>query len=147
MLTPNFFDDGLDLVQDRDKDNGRSQSYERHVLAPHSANPSLSAFAPERNHMDAKLAKTGNFDGRIHDELVDAVDEELELEIDDDRLRGLLDHTNDKPQSETLDRHARELLRLQKELVKLQDWVAHHKPTLVVLFEGRDAAGKGGVIK
>ena len=40
-----------------------------------------------------------------------------------------------------------ELLRLQRELVKLQDWVVHHKLKVVVLFEGRDAAGKGGVIK
>ena len=48
-----------------------------------------------------------------------------------------------------LDRHTyfKELLRLQKELVRLQDWVAHHKLKLIVLFEGRDAAGKGGVIK
>jgi len=41
----------------------------------------------------------------------------------------------------------RELLRLQTELVKLQDWVVHSKHRLVILFEGRDAAGKGGVIK
>src|SRR5262249_12252439 len=41
----------------------------------------------------------------------------------------------------------KELFRLQGELVKLQDWVEHHKYKLVVLFEGRDAAGKGGVIK
>jgi len=48
-----------------------------------------------------------------------------------------------------MDRHLyfRELLRLQGELVKLQDWVVHNKLKLVVLFEGRDAAGKGGVIK
>jgi polyphosphate kinase len=39
------------------------------------------------------------------------------------------------------------LLRLQGELVKLQDWIVHHKLKVVVLFEGRDAAGKGGVIK
>ena len=39
------------------------------------------------------------------------------------------------------------MLRLQKELIKLQDWVAYQKLKLVVLFEGRDAAGKGGVIK
>ena len=44
-------------------------------------------------------------------------------------------------------RYFRELLRLQHELVKLQDWVAHQKLKVVVLFEGRDAAGKGGVIK
>ena len=40
----------------------------------------------------------------------------------------------------------RELLRLQFELVKLQDWVVASGHKLVVLFEGRDAAGKGGVI-
>jgi len=40
-----------------------------------------------------------------------------------------------------------ELIRLQRELVKLQDWVVAHKFRLVVVFEGRDAAGKGGVIK
>ena len=41
----------------------------------------------------------------------------------------------------------RELLRLQGELVKLQDWVVSQKLKVVVLFEGRDAAGKGGAIK
>ena len=41
----------------------------------------------------------------------------------------------------------RELLRLQSELVKLQDWVVHKGLKVVVLFEGRDSAGKGGVIK
>jgi polyphosphate kinase 2 len=41
----------------------------------------------------------------------------------------------------------KELFRLQAELVKLQDWVAHKKLKVVVLFEGRDAAGKGGAIK
>ena len=41
----------------------------------------------------------------------------------------------------------RELARLQIELVKLQEWVRHQKLRVVVLFEGRDAAGKGGAIK
>jgi polyphosphate kinase 2 len=40
-----------------------------------------------------------------------------------------------------------ELARLQGELVKLQLWVRHTGARVVVLFEGRDAAGKGGVIK
>jgi polyphosphate kinase 2 len=40
-----------------------------------------------------------------------------------------------------------ELEKLQIELVKLQDWIKHEKLKVVVLFEGRDAAGKGGVIK
>jgi len=40
-----------------------------------------------------------------------------------------------------------ELIRLQIELVKLQEWIKHEGLKVVVLFEGRDAAGKGGVIK
>ena len=40
-----------------------------------------------------------------------------------------------------------ELLRLQRELVKLQEWVRHEGLKLCVIFEGRDAAGKGGAIK
>ncbi|MGA3373254.1 MAG: polyphosphate kinase 2 [Terracidiphilus sp.] len=41
----------------------------------------------------------------------------------------------------------RELARLQVELVKLQEWIRHEGLRVVVLFEGRDAAGKGGAIK
>src|SRR6476659_3284027 len=40
-----------------------------------------------------------------------------------------------------------ELPKLQRELVKLQEWVAHEGLRVCVLFEGRDAAGKGGTIK
>ena len=40
-----------------------------------------------------------------------------------------------------------ELSRLQVELVKLQEWIRHKGLKVVVVFEGRDAAGKGGVIK
>ncbi|QLL08575.1 polyphosphate kinase 2 [Mycobacterium vicinigordonae] len=40
-----------------------------------------------------------------------------------------------------------ELFRLQTEFVKLQEWVRHTGARLVIIFEGRDAAGKGGAIK
>ncbi len=40
-----------------------------------------------------------------------------------------------------------ELLRLQVELVKVQEWVRAEKQRIVIVFEGRDAAGKGGTIK
>jgi len=40
-----------------------------------------------------------------------------------------------------------EMFKLQVELVKLQDWVKHTGARIVVIFEGRDAAGKGGIIK
>ena len=43
--------------------------------------------------------------------------------------------------------YEKELLKLQVELVKLQEWVKEKKLKVVVIFEGRDAAGKGGVIK
>src|SRR2546430_982631 len=40
-----------------------------------------------------------------------------------------------------------ELRRLQIELVKMQEWVRHERLKVTVIFEGRDAAGKGGAIK
>ncbi|ODS03085.1 polyphosphate kinase [Methyloceanibacter marginalis] len=43
--------------------------------------------------------------------------------------------------------YEKELARLQVELVKMQEWIKHEKLRVVVIFEGADAAGKGGVIK
>jgi polyphosphate kinase len=83
---------------------------------------------------------------RLQDDLIDGFDEELELEVDD----RLLD-AEPRPGKDDLKaarrRYFRELFRLQRELVAMQDWVSATKYRLVVLFEGRDAAGKGGVIK
>jgi polyphosphate kinase 2 len=45
------------------------------------------------------------------------------------------------------DFYEKELVKLQVELVKLQEWIKHEGLKVVVIFEGRDAAGKGGVIK
>ena len=82
-------------------------------------------------------------------EMEDDLDEELEQELDDSRLPPALRERLGRRRCGTLDRQVyfAELLRLQSELVKLQDWVWHAKLKLVVLFEGRDSAGKGGVIK
>ena len=44
-------------------------------------------------------------------------------------------------------KYTKELRKLQIELVKLQEWIRHEQLQVVVLFEGRDAAGKGGAIK
>ena len=74
---------------------------------------------------------------RIRRDLQDSYDEELELELDD--------HTDED--KETRKQYFNELFRLQGELVKLQDWVVSSGHKVVILFEGRDAAGKGGVIK
>jgi polyphosphate kinase 2 len=74
---------------------------------------------------------------RIRNELLDHIDEELELEADD------------HPGASTISRgrYFQDLFALQGRLVKLQDWVVRSKLKVVVIFEGRDAAGKGGVIK
>jgi polyphosphate kinase len=79
----------------------------------------------------------------------DDLDEELEQEIDDTRFPPELRALLQQRQKSTIDRrlYFNELLRLQGELVKLQDWLQHHRKKVVVLFEGRDSAGKGGVIK
>ena len=85
---------------------------------------------------------------RMKAEIADNFDEELELEMEDSRLELL---STDDPAGvrPALDRkiYFRELFRLQHELVRLQDWVQHKKLKMVVIFEGRDSAGKGGAIK
>ncbi|BEN11360.1 polyphosphate kinase 2 [Serratia marcescens] len=85
------------------------------------------------------------FNQRLLQEFYDSYDEELEMELDDLRF----DATEvDSDQKKAWRKHYfRELLRLQGELVKLQDWVMRTGHRLVIIFEGRDAAGKGGVIK
>ena len=85
----------------------------------------------------------------IETELEDILDEELELELDDLRFQDRLPGIASELEGSALDRRTyfRELLKLQTELIKLQDWVVDNNYKVVVLFEGRDAAGKGGVIK
>src|SRR5262245_18316210 len=120
------------------------------------ANVTQSSWASNvRGRSQAKSwvpAMTNDGDARFHrinGEMRDTIDEELEMEIDDDRLAKLLTELAEHPHPETLDRRVyfKELLRLQGELVKLQDWVVQQKVKVVVVFEGRDSAGKGGVIK
>ncbi len=80
---------------------------------------------------------------RVHREMVDSLDEELEIELEEmDGRNRLADGEHERRI-----RYFRELFRLQAELVKLQDWVVARRHRMVIVFEGRDAAGKGGVIK
>jgi polyphosphate kinase len=82
---------------------------------------------------------------RIALDIADSYDEELELEVEDRHPLGQgvpgVDGSAEERRT-----YFRELFRLQAELVKLQDWVVATKQRVVVLFEGRDAAGKGGAI-
>ena len=87
---------------------------------------------------------------RIRRDLADSYDEELELELEDRNLDTLEDSTLDVSSAQYKEerrQYFRELFRMQAELVKLQDWVVNTGHKVVILFEGRDAAGKGGVIK
>jgi polyphosphate kinase 2 len=74
---------------------------------------------------------------RLYNDAIDSLDEELELELEDGK----------DPDKQARKRYFTELFRLQGELVKLQDWLVHSRHKIVILFEGRDAAGKGGIIK
>ncbi len=98
--------------------------------------------------MSAK-PNASNLQDRVNAEIQDNLDEDLELEMEDDALADLLADSDALPESGGFPRklYFTELLRLQRELIKLQDWVVAKKLKLVVIFEGRDAAGKGGVIK
>ncbi len=87
---------------------------------------------------------------RIHAEITDSLDEDLELEFEDrDPAKDGVPPSDPEKEAERKFRHFyfTELFRLQRELVKLQDWVVQTKEKIVVVFEGRDAAGKGGAIK
>ena len=87
---------------------------------------------------------------RIHRELADSYDEEMELEIEDrsvDPVTGEIASAHGDAEKQYRRQYFRELFRLQGELVKLQDWVVKTGHKVVIVFEGRDAAGKGGVIK
>jgi polyphosphate kinase 2 len=102
---------------------------------------------------EKRIEEANSLYRRIHGEMLDDFDEELEMEVDDERMERLLDDITGHPDADHptagIDRriYFKELFRLQGELVKLQDWIVHKKLKVVVLFEGRDAAGKGGVIK
>lgn len=96
--------------------------------------------------MDDEIRRRGWLEADIED----TRDEELEMEIDDDSfLPDELKKLKDVTREPSIDRQTyfRELLRLQGELVRLQDWISMTGQKVVVIFEGRDAAGKGGVIK
>ena len=82
-------------------------------------------------------------------ELQETLDEDYEIELEDAVLSEEIRRIYRENRPEQMDRklYFRELLRLQTELIKLQDWVAHTKEKVVVIFEGRDSAGKGGAIK
>ena len=89
---------------------------------------------------------------RITRDIADSYDEEIEMEIEDrhplpDGAGQSNGQSNDESEKAYRAHYFSQLFRLQAELVKLQDWVVESGQKVVILFEGRDAAGKGGAIK
>ncbi|HSI51046.1 MAG TPA: polyphosphate kinase 2 [Ideonella sp.] len=100
--------------------------------------------------MALPLSDHGELIRRIEADMLDSMDEAFELESEDSFTS--LDVDGNRPADTDASRderrqYFRTLFQLQGELVKLQDWVATTGQKVVILFEGRDAAGKGGVIK
>ena len=109
--------------------------------SPEPTQPPVNSPASSQEHEIFK---------RVHDDLIDSYDEELEMEVDDAMLPEwqVPETQAEKDAAQAARRqYFRELFRLQRELVELQEWVVASGHKLVILFEGRDAAGKGGVIK
>jgi polyphosphate kinase 2 len=85
---------------------------------------------------------------KIQNDILDGYDEEWEMEYEDrtaDSINKISNYSKEEKESRKI--YFQELFRLQGELVKLQDWIIHTHKKVVILFEGRDAAGKGGAIK
>ena len=69
------------------------------------------------------------------------------MAIDTNESTASPDQPPDKRPKLKKKEYEKELARLQEELTRLQRWIRHEGLKVVVIFEGRDAAGKGGVIK
>jgi polyphosphate kinase 2 len=82
-------------------------------------------------------------------ELQDTLDEDYEIELEDALLSLEIKKIYQEKHQDTLPRREYfiNLLKLQAELIKMHDWVQHAQAKVLVIFEGRDSAGKGGVIK
>jgi polyphosphate kinase 2 len=98
---------------------------------------------------EGKIADAEGAQDWLEAELADSLDEEYELELNDVVLNRRIAEIYRRAHPDTIPRadYLRALLRLQAELIKLQDWVVYHREKIVVIFEGRDAAGKGSAIK
>lgn len=85
----------------------------------------------------------------IEAELEETLDDLFETEFSQPALSAEIRKVYQEKRPDMLDRRTyyRNLLRLQIELIKLHDWVAETGAKVLILCEGRDSAGKGGVIK
>jgi polyphosphate kinase len=96
----------------------------------------------------SEAADKGHLDW-LEAELADTLDEDYELELSEPALSEEIRKIYNRSHPPSIGRaeYFRALLTLQAELIKMHDWVSRKKEKVVVIFEGRDSAGKGGVIK
>ena len=82
-------------------------------------------------------------------ELDETLEEMFAIEFSEPMMNDDIRRAYNERNPNSLDNRTyfRNLLRLQTELIKLQDWVEHTGAKVLVICEGRDSAGKGGVIK
>ncbi len=92
------------------------------------------------------MAKKDKKEKEKSEEIV--VQEELATKKDKRKKEKSIEENAEKKQKKlSSETYEKELAKLQVELVKLQEWIKHQGLKVVVIFEGRDAAGKGGAIK
>ena len=84
-----------------------------------------------------------------HATLMDQMAQTVGVDLEDAVLSKEIGRIYSDRHPDMIDRRTyfQSLIRLQADLIKLQDWVQYHRKKEVVVFEGRDSAGKGGVIK
>lgn len=85
----------------------------------------------------------------LDEELKDSFDEDYELDLSESELSIELKKIYREKHPPTLKgpQYFKALIRLQAQLIKMMNWVEHTGEKIAVIFEGRDSAGKGGVIK
>jgi len=102
-----------------------------------------------------KINAESNQDDQLQETVLESSDEERIIEQPEEQDEIIKheheqepSHSSEEPKKKLTKKfYNKELRHLQVELVKLQEWVKYKKLKVVVIFEGRDAAGKGGVIK
>jgi polyphosphate kinase 2 len=108
----------------------------------------IPSFSQEPSMSDSPPFQIDELISGIRRDLADGYDEELEMEIEDRHpLPGVPSSIDPAAELAYRRNYFQQLFRLQAELVKLQDWVVASGQKVLILFEGRDAAGKGGAIK
>src|SRR3984885_5622928 len=108
----------------------------------------IPSFGQEPSMSDSPPFQIDELISGIRRDLADGYDEELEMEIEARHpLPGMPSSADPSAEQDYRRNYFQQLFRLQAELVKLQDWVVASGQKVLILFEGRDAAGKGGAIK